>query len=366
MKIAIVHDWLNQKVGGGENVVFELAELYPQADIFTLVYNPKKFDQYLANRTIIESRLRYFPNFIKKRPKFLLPFIKNAIGNWSFDDYDVVISTSSAWAKNINFNKPTRHICYCFSPARMLWDSWPKYMTNQELGAIRSFYITRLVSKLRLWDYYQAQNGTEFIAISDYIATRIQKYYHQTSKVLYPPAALAKYVDLKTPKEGYYLVLSVLAKYKNIELAINSFKASGHKLVIAGDGPDSHRLQILADGADNISFTGRVSDAKKRSLLAAAKGFVFCSIEDFGITMVESIAAGTGVIALRGGGANEIIRDGQTGVFFDSPNEESLNRAIVRYEATILKARTFNNGYVFNKFDSNQFRSAIKKVVDEG
>ena len=363
MKIAIVHDWLNQKVGGGENVVFELAKLYPQADIFTLVYNPKKFDQYLAKRTIVESRLRYFPNFIKKRPKLLLPFIKNAIGKWSFDEYDLVISTSSAWAKNINFNKPTRHISYCFSPARMLWDSWPGYLTDQKLGPVGRFYITRLVSKLRLWDYYQAQNGTQFIAISEYIAKRIKKYYHLESTIVYPPVELANFVGLKTKKEPYYLVLSVLAKYKNIELAIKAFRASGHQLIVAGDGPDADRLRGIAEGADNISFVGRVSDSDKVNLLASAKGFVFCSIEDFGITMVESIAAGTGVIALAGGGANEIIKDGQTGVFYDSPNEASLNRAIVKYEATILKAPSFNNSYIFDKFDKDNFIKAISRAA---
>jgi len=365
MKIAIVHDWLNQKVGGGENVVFELAEMYPKADIFTLVYNPKKFDQYLSNRTIIESRLKYFPGFLKKRPKLLLPFIKNAIDRWSFDEYDVVISTSSAWAKNIKFNKPTRHICYCFSPARMLWDSWPSYMTNQKLGPIGRFYITRLVSKLRLWDYYQAQNGTQFIAISDYIAGRIKKYYHRDSTVVYPPVDVTNFVGSKSQKEPYYLVLSVLAKYKNIELAIKAFSSSGHRLIIAGDGPDSQRLRDMSLGANNISFVGRVSDAEKAKLLAGAKGFVFCSIEDFGITMVESIAAGTGVIALAGGGAKEIVKDGQTGVFYDSPDEASLNRAIVKYEATILKAGSFNNSYVFDKFNKDKFKRAISEAVNE-
>ncbi|MSR68419.1 glycosyltransferase family 4 protein [Candidatus Saccharibacteria bacterium] len=364
MKVAITHDWLNQKVGGGENVVFELAKLYPNADIFTLVYNPKKFDKLLPNRRITKSYLQHFPSIVKKHPKLLLPFIKSAIGQWSFDDYDVVISTSSAWSKNINFKEPTKHICYCFSPARMLWDSWPGYLTDQKLGPIINFYIIRLVSKLRLWDYYRAQNGTQFIAISGYIATRIKKFYRRGSKVVYPPVELTKYIGLKTKKEDYYLVLSVLAKYKNIELAIRGFMASGRKLVIAGDGPDSARLRGIAEDADNISFTGRISDADKISLLAGARGFVFCSIEDFGITMVESIAAGTGVIALKGGGADEIVKSGQTGLFYDTANEESLNRAIVNYEKTFLAGKPINNSYVFEKFDTKIFRDNITSIVN--
>lgn len=365
MKIAIVHDWLNQKVGGAESVVFELAKMYPKADIYTLVYNPKKFDNFLEGRKIKTSRLQKFPGFIKKRPKLLLPFIKKAVEKWDFSGYDLVITSSSAWVKNITVPNSTRHVCYCYSPARMLWDSWPKYVDEQKIGPITKFYITRLASKLRLWDYYMAQKGTEFIAISKHVSDRISKFYHQPSKVIFPPVDLNHFNNTNYEKKDYYLILSVLAKYKNIELAVRAFKDSGKNLVIAGDGPDMARLQELAANSKNITFLGRISDEDKIKLMSEARGFIFCNLEDFGITMVESIAAGTGVVALRGGGASEIIKEGQTGLFYEQANEESLNRAIVKYEKEVLKKEKFNNKHVFEMFSTDKFESEFKKAINE-
>jgi glycosyltransferase involved in cell wall biosynthesis len=365
MKVAIVHDWLNQKVGGAESVLFELAEMYPKADIFTLVYNPKKFDSQLKERKVNTSRLQKFPSFIKKRPKLLLPFIKKSIEKWDFSEYDLVITSSSAWVKNINLKDSTKHVCYCYSPARMLWDSWPKYIYDQNLGPVARFYITRLASKLRLWDYYMSQRKIEFIAISKHVADRIAKFYHKKSIIIFPPVDLAKYKNLpKVDKKDFYLIVSVLAKYKNIELAIKAFKDSGKSLIIAGDGPDINRLKEVAGEAKNIAFEGRVSEHRKLELMVQAKGFIFCNVEDFGITMVESIAAGTGVVALRGGGAGEIVKESKTGIFYDEPNEESLNRAIVKYESSILKKQTFNNQYVFDEFSVEKFKKEFMKVIN--
>jgi glycosyltransferase involved in cell wall biosynthesis len=365
MKVAIVHDWLNQKVGGAESVVFELAKMYPKADIYTLVYNPKKFDNFLKDRNIKTSRLQRFPGFIKKRPKLLLPFIKKSVERWDFSGYDLVITSSSAWVKNITVPDGTRHVCYCYSPARMLWDSWPKYVDEQKLGPITRFYVIKLASKLRLWDYYMSQKGTEFIAISRHVADRIKKFYHQSSKVIFPPVELNQFKSANYEKKDYYLILSVLAKYKNIELAVRAFKDSGNKLVIAGDGPDMSRLVEIAEGSENISFMGRIDDDEKIKVMSEARGFIFCNIEDFGITMVESIAAGTGVIALKGGGASEIIKENKTGVFYNKPNEEDLNRAIVKYEKLIPKTSKIDNKYVFEKFSVEKFESEFRKAVNE-
>ena len=364
MKIAIVHDWLNQKVGGAESVLFELSKMYPDADIYTLVYD-KKFNQYLGTKAVYKSRLQKFPRFIKKRPKLLLPFIKSAIQKWDFSHYDLVISSSSAWVKNINVPKGARHICYCHTPARMLWDSWPGYIKDMPLGPVLRFYLVNLASKLRLWDYYQTQEKIELIANSRYIAKRISKFYHKTAKVIYPPVETEFLAKQTTNKQDYYLILSVLSKYKNIELAIKAFKINGKRLVIAGDGPEMENLKTLSKGHKNIEFKGRVDEATKRELLLFAKGFVFCSIEDFGITMVESIAAGTPVIALRGGGANEIINEGDTGLFFDSPNIKSLNMAIEKFEKDFNSTKKIDNKYVFSKFDKNVFVKKIREAVGE-
>lgn len=365
MKIAIVHDWLNQKVGGAENVLFELAEMYPQADIYTIIYNSKKFDSHLKNRKVHKSWLQHLPGFIKKRPKLLLPFVKSAVTSWDFESYDLVISSSSAWVKNIVVPPKTRHICYCHTPARMLWDSWPGYIKDMRIGPILRFYLIRLASRLRLWDYYQSQGNIEFIANSHYIAGRISKFYHKSSKVIYPPVDKIRPESTGGNKKDYYLIVSVLSKYKNIDLAIKAFKINNKNLIIAGDGPELESLKSIAKGHSNIRFVGRVTDSAKLELMQNAKGFIFCSIEDFGITMVESIASGAPVIALKGGGAMEIIKEGTTGMFFDEPSVISLNEAIIKYEKGLGARHKINNDYIFSEFNKAVFIKKIREVVGE-
>jgi glycosyltransferase involved in cell wall biosynthesis len=247
----------------------------------------------------------------------------------------------------------------------MLWDSWPGYIKDMHIGPFIRFYLIRLVSRLRLWDYYQSQGNIEFIANSQYIASRISKFYHRSSKVIYPP------VDTTTPdkpsdnKNDFYLIVSVLSKYKNIDLAVRAFKSNNKDLVIAGDGPELDSLKSKAKGHSNIKFAGRVSEKEKRELMQKAKGFIFCSIEDFGITMVESIASNTPVIALRGGGALEIIKERNTGIFFDSPTVTSLNNAISEYEKNFRNKHKIDNKYIFSEFSKATFKRKIREVVGE-
>lgn len=363
MKVAIIHDWLNEKVGGAENVLFELARMYPQADIYTLVYNPKKFAPYLGGRNIRTSRLQKFPWFIRSRPKLLLPFIKGAVEALDLGGYDLVISSSSAWVKNVNVGKGTKHICYCYSPARMMWDSWPGYIKHMKTGPVVRFYIIRLVSKLRLWDFNMSQLNTKFIAISQHVQKRIEKFYAKPSKVIYPPVHTDRFKG-KAKKSDYFLIVSVLSEYKQIDLAIKAFIKNRATLKIAGDGPDMGRLRKIAEGQDNIEFVGRVDEATKTDLLKRARGFVFCSVEDFGITMVESIAAGTAVLALRGGGAEEIVHEGSTGFFFNQATPDSLNEALHSFNRKFKGDYVINNDYVFDKFSVKTFERKFREAVN--
>lgn len=334
MKIAIVHDWLNVKIGGAERVFFELARIYPQADLYALVCDYPKFAPYLGGRQVKTSYLQHFPAIIRQRPKLLLPFVRRAVEAFDFSDYDLVISDSTAWVKNIKVGPKTKHLCYCHSPARMMWDSWPSYLDGQtigpfRLGPISRFWVTRLISKLRIWDFYGSDGVDMFVANSQFVAKRIKKYYRREANVIYPPVDVHMFESTYRPeKQDYYLVLSVLSRYKQLDMVIAAFKESGRKLIIAGTGPDEMRLRDLARNAHNIVFRGRVSDQEKIRLLKGAKAFIFPSIEDFGITPVEAMVAGTPVIALRGGGLIETIPVPQAGVFFDEPTVESLNAAI--------------------------------------
>lgn len=363
MKVALVHDWLNQKVGGAENVFFELCQMYPEADIFTLVYNPKKFNHELGDRKIIKSRLQRLPAFIKSRPKLMLPFIQKSVEKLDFSGYDLVITSSSAWVKNINVPKATKHICYCYSPARMLWDSWPGYIRDMGLGPLCRFYVTRLASKLRLWDYYKSQGPTQLIAISDYVSSRISKFYHQPSKVIYSPVDTEKFRGIDS-KGDYFLIISVLSKYKNVDLAVKAFIENGKKLKIAGDGPELNALKLLAKNHGNIEFLGRIEEDEKIGLLKRAKGFIFCSIEDFGITMVEAIASNTAVLALNGGGAKEIVVEGKTGLFFDHPTTKAMNEGITSFEHSFNGNYKLSNQYIFDKFTVKKFRQELAKEIN--
>lgn len=339
MKVAIIHDWLGTKVGGAEFVFFELASHYPEADLFALTYNRSVFRPYLGKRKVATSFLQYMPAFVKSRPQFMLPFVRRAVKGFDLSGYDLVISNSTAWVKNITVPEGTKHFSYCHSPARMLWDSWPKYLEGQKIGpfrvgAVSKFFITKLASKLRLWDFYATEDADLIAGNSAYVVGRIKKYYGVHAEILYPPVEPLKAPDIASskPDEPYYLVLSVLSRYKNVELAVEAFKGSSRNLVVAGSGPDSDRLKALAKGAGNISFVGRVSDERKVELMAGAQAFIFPSIEDFGITPVEAMSVGTPVIALRGGGLLETVLDGVSGLFFDGPRPDSLAGALGRFE----------------------------------
>ncbi|MBI2797867.1 glycosyltransferase [Candidatus Saccharibacteria bacterium] len=368
MKIALVHDWLNVKSGGAERVFFELAKMYPEADLYSLICNQKLFAESLNDRKVQTSFLQYAPGALKKRPQFMLPLIPRAVDNLDFSGYDLIVSSSSAWAKNIQKPKNCVHICYCHTPARMLWDSWPKYLDGQRIrpfkvGPLSRFIISRTTSRVRLWDFYGSNRVDHFLANSNYIADRIRKFYRRGAEVVYPPVNVGQFKSATGQEKGsYYLILSVLSKYKNIELVIKTFNKNKLPLVIAGDGPDKDRLIELAASSPNIKFLGRVSEAKKIELLQQAKGLVFANIEDFGLTPVEAMAASTPVIARRGGGANETVVANETGVFFDQDNEDSLNQAITRAEQINWSENTLLAQA--KKFSAERFVKKLARVVD--
>lgn len=369
MKIALVHDWLNVKQGGAESVFFEIANLYPDADLHTLVYNPKLFGGKVGERNISTSFLQLWPGFIKHRPKFLLPFIPRAIKSLNLDEYDVIISSSSAWAKNISKHPDALHICYCHTPARMLWDYWPRYLDDQKIGpfragAVTKFFITHTVSKLRLWDFYGSGGVNHFVTNSNYITGRVEKFYRRAATKVYPPVDVSSlHPKDQIKKEDYFLVLSVLSRYKNIDLVIEAFRNNHMPLRIAGDGPDINRLKSLSDGASNIEFLGRVSQTKKVELLQKARALIFANVEDFGITPVEAMAAGTPVIARAGGGVEETVVQDKTGVFFDQDNASALQGAISGFEKLKFDPKVIYGHAA--KFSATKFRANFKEKVDE-
>jgi glycosyltransferase involved in cell wall biosynthesis len=361
MKVALLHDWLNTKVGGGEQVLLELAQMYPEADIYTLVLEPANFRDLLDLKRVHTSRLQRYPKWLRRRSRYLLPFIPKAVDGFDLSSYDLVISSSSAWVKGAITKPETVHICYCFSPMRFAWDSWPRYVDEQAVGPIRRALIHLIMSRIRLWDYYSSKRVDYWVAISETVAARIRKYYQAESVVIYPPVKTSEFSPVPAAEKGnYYVTLSALTPYKKVDLAIAAANLAGIKLTVIGDGNDRARLEKLA--GPTITFAGRVSTEERKRLLAQARGLIFPGEEDFGIAPIEALASGTPVIAYRKGGLVETMVDGETAIFFDEPTAEALVASLKIFEQT--KFQTANLTARAKAFDETRFRTDFTKYVD--
>ena len=356
MKIALVHDWLNTKRGGAEKVLEVMADTFPDAPIYTLIHNQELFPY--SSERIYTSELQRLPQFIKQRSRYTLPLIPRAVEGWDFSEYDLVLSSSSAFVKNIITPETTHHLCYCHTPARFVWDYWPQYLDEQHVGPVRRSYIRRQAQRFRVWDYAGAARVDTFLANSNTTAQRIDKFYRRDAEVVHPPVELPT-VDSTSGQEAYYVTLGMLTPYKKIDLAIEAFNISGKRLKIIGDGPDQSRLQGLAE--DNIEFVGFVDSDERNQLLAGAQGLVFPNKEDFGIAPVEAMALGTPVIAYGSGGVTETVREHQTGIFFHEHTPRALNEAIKLAEETEFKSDTLRTQA--EQFHTQRFVEKIKYHV---
>jgi len=366
MKVALVHDWLNTKFGGGESVLLTLAAMYPDAPIYTLLYNPEVCGEAIDPARVRTSTLQRLPGWLQRRPRYLLPLIPTAIEQFDFSDYDLVISTSSAWAKGIITPPETLHLCYCFSPMRFVWDYWPAYVSEQHVGPLRRAAIHVLTSRLRLWDYYSAARVDRWVAISQLTARRIQKYYRQPlPPVIYPGAELDRFQPSEEKddhqKEDYFVTLAALTPYKRLDLAIAACNRTGRNLVVIGDGPDRARLEALA--GPTIRFAGRASDAERAQLLAHAQALIFPNVEDFGIAPVEAMASGTPVVAYGQGGVTETVVDGVTGIFFGEQTVEALAAALERCAATKFSTAALTKRAAV--FSTQRFRQQFQEYVEQ-
>jgi len=365
MRIAIIHDYL-EYWGGAERVLGALLELFPQAEVFTLIYDKEKTGKFLGNTKVHTSFISRLPKFIKKRKRYLLPIIPSLPETFDLRDFDVVISSSGAFAKGVIVRPKTVHICYCHSPMRFAWDWYWQYKKEQRKGPLMRAVICLLTNYLRVWDFSSSQRVDHFIANSQNVANRINKYYRKESKVIYPPVENCK--DMKRCKrENYFLIISRLSPYKRIDLAIEAFNKLNLPLIIIGDGSEKKRLKKLA--GPNVDFVGNVSDAEKWGLLANCRALIFPGDDDFGITMAEAMMMGKPVLAFRGGGALEIVQEGKTGEFFDSPSVEILAEGVKRlrenfakYDAHAIRkeAEKFSKER-FKKEFAEYFREVIKK-----
>jgi len=302
-RIALVHDWLNRPIGGGERVLLELARLYPDAPIYTLLFDGRWYAGELDPARIRSSWLQRLPEQVRSHPRYLLPLIPAAVEAWDLSRFDVVLSSSVAFVKNVTTPASTLHLCYCHSPMRFAWDYWPRYVDEMNVGPLRRLAITAMVARARRWDLAGVPGVDAWLANSETTAARLRRYYRVREVTVIPPPvdvdglrALAS-----TPKGDHWVTLSTLTEYKRIDLAVRAFTASGRPLVVIGDGPDRGRLAGLA--GPSIRFAGHLDDAARGELLAGARALIFPGEEDFGIAAVEALACGTPVVGYARGGS---------------------------------------------------------------
>lgn len=329
MKIALVHEYLSQ-YGGAEKVLEALQELYPEAPTFVMFYDKNKIPAHLLKGQIKTSFLQYMP-FIKNHYRMYLPLMPLAVEHLNLDDYDLIISSSSAFGKGIITNPEALHISYCHTPTRYLWTDTHSYIAEGNYNWLIKAILPPILHRLRMFDQMAASRVDYFIANSENVRRRIQKFYHRDSEVIYPP------VDIKffkpTEKIGdYYLTGGRLVPYKKFDLTIKVFNRLGWPLKIFGTGPEMEKLQILAK--PNIEFIGAVNDEEKAQLYAKAIAFIHPQTEDLGITPIESMAAGRPVIAYKDGGALETVQAGLTGTFFEKQTWESLLDTVLNFDHT--------------------------------
>lgn len=323
MRAAIVHYWL-LNMRGGEKVVEALCRMLPDADVFTLFYDPARVSETIRARRVTAS----FLNPLRRHYRSLLPLMPMALESFDLRGYDLIVSSESGPAKGVLAPSSARHVCYCHTPMRYLWDLYPAYRNEFTASAWKRALMAPAANYLRLWDFSTAARVDEFVANSANVARRIWKTYRREARVIYPPVAVESFY-WKEP-EDYYLIVSELVAYKRIDRAVDAFAKNGRRLRIVGQGPEYGSLRRAERG--NIEFCGRVTDGELRELYARSRALLLPGEEDFGMTPVEALASGKPVIALGRGGALESVpvSDPVGGVVYASP--EDLAGAIEAFE----------------------------------
>lgn len=323
MRVALVHDYLNQ-MGGAERVLLTLHDLFPQAPIYTSIFDPKHVDARFRALDIHTSFIQRLPGAKRHHQRFL-PLYPFAFEHLDLREFDLVISDSSAFAKGIVTRPDALHICYCHTPMRWAWN-YEEYVERERLGRLTRMILPPFITWLRSWDYATAARVDYFVANSPGVAARIAKYYRRESVFIPPPIETSRFY-VAPQHEDYFLIASRLIPYKRIDLAVRAFSLLGLPLRIVGTGRDERRLRRMA--GKNVQFLGRLSDEQVRSQMARCRAFIFPGEEDFGITPLEAQACGRPVIAYGAGGALATVVEGSTGLFFFEPTPEALAEVVV-------------------------------------
>jgi glycosyltransferase involved in cell wall biosynthesis len=369
LRIALVHYWwVNRR--GGERVLEVLANMFPQADIFTLVLDPKALPPSLRSRKFTTSFLQRIPGMTRHYKKFLLLF-PLALEQFKLDEYDLVISSESGPAKGVLTRPHTCHICYCHTPMRYVWDMYHRYHSSAPGGALGRAFYSIVANYVRQWDYVASARVDYYVASSHNAASRIAKYYRREAEVIHPPVNVSSF-SMGTSPEDFYLVVSPLVAYKRVDLAISACNAMKRRLVVIGQGETMRALKKMA--GPTITFLGYQPDDVVREHYRRCRAFVFPSEEDIGLTPIEAQACGRPVIAFGRGGALETVIGGlptssfapesSTGVFFAEQSAESLADAIRFFESSETRfSPAFIRGRA-ERFDVSRFKSEMRTFIN--
>jgi glycosyltransferase involved in cell wall biosynthesis len=355
-RIALVHDFLLD-IRGAERAFAALCDLFPHADVYTAVYDERGTEGWFAHRDVNTSFLqRLRPTARTFRP--LLPLYPYAMEALDLSAYDVVISSSSAWAHGVLVDPEAVHVCYCYNPFRYAWNA--REQTLAQHHPLTRLALSVILKRWRMWDFIAAQRVDRYVAISETTRRRILRYFDREATVLHPPVQTRRFAPAAQVGDAY-VVLSELMPHKRIDLAVRAFNTLGLPLVVVGNGPEARRLRRMAE--PNISFTGRVSEEEAATLLASARALVVTATEEFGIAAVKAQAAGRPVIALREGGARETVEEGVTGVFFDEPTPEALADAVLDFDALAVDPEACVRNA--RRFDVEHFRRGMQAIVEQ-
>lgn len=357
MRVAIVHDYLNQS-GGAERVVAELHRIFPRAPIYTTILDRASLWPTLREADIRTSWMQRLP-WIRPYFKMYLPLFPRAIESFDLAAYDLVISSSSAFAKAAITPAGAIHVCYCHTPMRFGWD-YDRYMARAGHSALVRALLPPLMHGLRKWDRRTASRPHRYVANSSVTADRIRRIYGRPSTIIPPPVEVARFA-LEPTDEDYYLIVSRLNGYKRVDLAVRAFSGFGRRLLVVGDGPARPTLQRLADGS--VRFVGRLADEEVAKAYARCRALILPGEEDFGITPLEANASGRPVIAFRAGGALDTVIDGETGVFFTEQTVSGLRNAVLKCERVAWNKQRLR-AYA-ERFAPEVFANRLLDVVSE-